>query len=109
MLNPLFPRCEGDLTPGVGGCGVTSHGGVGVGSLHTGGWLWGDLTPHTQPPQVRVLKDVMEVRSEVFVVGPAGSGKSTLWRALARGGNSYSYAPDGSGDLLNLRLQRSDS
>ena len=42
--------------------------------------------------KVRVLKDVMEVRSEVFVVGPAGSGKSTLWRALARGGTSHKCA-----------------
>lgn len=39
--------------------------------------------------KVSQLREIFEVRWSVFLLGPAGCGKSALWRTLMRAQNNY--------------------
>ena len=40
-------------------------------------------------PQVSQLREIFEVRWSVFLLGPAGCGKTAIWRTLMRAQNNF--------------------
>lgn len=56
--------------------GLMQNASVGVQGIHFSLDFW---------KKIHSLHEVLDARRETFVIGPAGSGKSTVWRALARG------------------------
>jgi dynein heavy chain len=84
---PIFVQLVDDLFPGLGGTvrkfDIKLQQSIAAMALERG----------LQPDEVFVLKcvelaELMDIRHSVFVIGPAGCGKTEIWKTLAKGLNN---------------------